>query len=204
MLTAEGVQRLADRGVRTVFDLRSPKEREEFATPDLGAWGVQQVSVAVFDSDASPVGLADTFPDYATVYRRFLDTGAEAYRVLVETLAASEGGFLFHCAVGKDRTGVAAALLLSLVGVERETIVTDYAQSAELLRPMLPMWQEGMAKRGLAASRAKELMASEPEDMRSLLQYVDDRWQSAEGYLRWIGVGSTSLYATRARLLDER
>ncbi len=200
-LTPESLGRLHSRGVRTVVDLRSGNEREEFPTPGLAPLGIHHVFAPVFESDASPVGLANEFPGYATVYRTFLETGREAYRVVLETVATTGGGLLYHCAVGKDRTGVATALLLDLVGVAEETIVADFAESAANLAPMLPQWKEGMAERGMDPSRAEELMASNPEDMVGLLQHLRETWGSAEGYFRDLGVESETLEAARGRLL---
>lgn len=201
-LTEQAFDELDRLNVRTVVDFRSAPEREEHATPELGRHGIRHVVAPVFETDGSPSGLVENFPGYAAVYRGFLETGRGAYRQLAETIAASEGGLIFHCAVGKDRTGVAAALLLDLAGVPGDVIVEDYAHSARLLLPMLPTWKEGMAKRGLDVSKAEELMASHPADMADLLEHLGATWGSAAGYFANIGVNAGTLGAVRERLLD--
>ncbi|MFN0147371.1 MAG: tyrosine-protein phosphatase [Dehalococcoidia bacterium] len=200
-LTAETVSVLRDMGVATVLDLRSGKEREEFVTPDLGPHDVRHVFAPVFESDASPVGLAEEFPGYRAIYPKFLETGREAYRILADTLSDTDGGFLYHCAVGKDRTGVATALLLELVGVADDEILDDYSHSARLLAPMLEKWKAGMKERGLDPNRAEEMMASNPADIASLLVHLRDRWGDAEGYFLDIGVTSATLTRVRERVL---
>jgi protein-tyrosine phosphatase len=60
------------------------------------------------------------------LYRQLPLIFRAAYAALFQQIMAGELPLLFHCAVGKDRTGVAAALVLSALGVEREQIVEDY------------------------------------------------------------------------------
>jgi protein-tyrosine phosphatase len=55
----------------------------------------------------------------------------DQYNAFFRILLEAEGPVLFHCSAGKDRTGVAAALLLSALGVERETVIQDYLLSAQ-------------------------------------------------------------------------
>ena len=200
-LTAETVALLAGIGVATVLDLRSGKEREEFVTPDLAPHSIRHIFAPVFEADASPVGLAKDFPGYSAIYPTFLETGRGAYRTLADTLGETDGGFLYHCAVGKDRTGVATALLLDLVGVADDEILDDYSHSARLLAPMLSKWQAGMKERGLDPNRAEEMMASNPGDMASLLAHLRDGWGDAEGYFLDIGVTLATLSRVRERVL---
>lgn len=196
-----GVARLRDMGVRTIVDLRSTEERERDVTPTVAWAGIDVVAAPVFEQDASPVALSEDFAGFAAVYQRMLETGRDAYRVLVETLARREDRLLVHCAAGKDRTGVAAALLLSLAGVDAETIVSDYARSAELLAPQWSAWEPRMRERGVDPERVRPLMASDPADMAATLVHIELRWGSAEGYLADVGVSAADREAARARML---
>jgi len=199
-LTPEGVAALADTGIKTVVDLRSAEERSATPTPDLTAFGINHVAAAVFEQDASPVGLpSEDFPGFATVYERMLEHGAPAYRTLFGLLADAEGRVLFHCAAGKDRTGVAAALLLDLLEVPDETIVDDYTRSAELLAPLVQEWLPTMKERGVSLERAAKLMAARGEDMAATLDYIRRRYGSGEGYLRGIGVADGQVEAVKSR-----
>ena len=199
-LTGAGVQALADSGIRTIVDLRSKVERERDVTPDLDHTGVRNVIAPVFEQDHSPVGMDTEFPGYAVIYQRMLESGRNAYRTLFETIADSPDGVLFHCAAGKDRTGVAAALMLGLAGVEPETIVEDYRVSFELLEPLLTEWLPKMAERGIDEARGRQLMASNPEDMAATLEHIDTLYGSAAGYLESIGLSPATMSAARARL----
>lgn len=199
-LTASGIGGLADTGVQTVIDLRSTEERERDVTPDLGAAGIRHIHAPVFEQDHSPVGMEAEFPGYAVVYQRMLESGRRAYRTLFEALTETPGGVLFHCTAGKDRTGVAAALMLGLVGVDRQTVIDDYRVSFDLLRPLLAEWLPAMAERGIDEGRAQQLMDSPAEAMMATLEHLDEAFGGAEGYLRDIGLSAATISAARGRL----
>lgn len=200
-LTDSAFAELTDRRVRTIVDFRSEAERERDVTPDVARFGIRKVLAPVWDKDASPPGMANEFPGYAAVYPLFLEAGTFAYRTLFETIADAEGAVLFHCAAGKDRTGIAAALLLEVAGVPDDQILEDYSRSAALLRPVLEEWLPRMNERGITEEHAMRLMASDSPDMASTLQVVRERWGSAEGYLREAGVTDDVIVAVRARIV---
>ncbi|WBL36268.1 tyrosine-protein phosphatase [Tepidiforma flava] len=199
-LTERGLEQLREQEVLTIVDFRSDVERERDVTPDTRRYGIRVVHAPVFQHDASPVGLANEFPGFAAVYAMFPEMGMSAYRTLFETLAEAEGRVLFHCAAGKDRTGVAAALLLELAGVEDEAIIEDYTVTELLLAPLKDQWLPQMRERGYDEERAAALLAAPREDMEATLRHLRARFGSAEGYARAIGVSDTALSAVRARL----
>ena len=75
--------------------------------------------------------------DISQRYRASVALHAEQYREFFRTLLEADGPVLFHCSTGKDRTGVAAALLLLALGVDEERIVTDYMFSKYLVHEKL-------------------------------------------------------------------
>lgn len=201
-LTPQGLGALAEAGVTTIVDLRSTVERERDVTPDPSAVGISHVFAPVFEQDHSPVGAADSeFPGYFAVYQRMLESGRHAYRTLFENIADCDGRVVFHCTAGKDRTGIAAALMLGLAGVDRETIVEDYAHSYRLLEPLLAEWLPKMAERGMDEAKARELMGSDPEDMARTLDHIDSLYGGPAGYLESIGLSASALSAVKARLV---
>ncbi len=76
------------------------------------------------------------------IYRRLPFEQADSYRHLFNRLNAGNVPLLFNCSAGKDRTGVAAALLLSALGVGRETIIEDYLLSNEAIEGLRIMMLE--------------------------------------------------------------
>jgi protein-tyrosine phosphatase len=113
-----------------------------------------------------------------------------AFREVFRALADErEGAVLFHCTSGKDRTGLVAAILLSLAGVPREEIVHNYAISAQYLNPV-PLVRE-------PENAARE---SPPGAIEAFLRVLEDQYGGAYSYLRTIGVSETEVDALMARL----
>ena len=201
-LTEGGLGTLADAGVKTIVDLRSTVERERDVTPDPSRAGISHVFAPVFEQDQSPVGAAeDEFPGYFTVYQRMLETGRNAYRTLFEQIADTDGKVVFHCTAGKDRTGVGAALMLGLAGVEAETIVEDYSHSYRLLEPVFSEWLPKMAERGIDEAKARKLMGSDPVEMERTLTHIETLYGGPAGYLESIGLSASTLSAVKSRLV---
>jgi protein-tyrosine phosphatase len=128
-------------GVRTIVDLRGVNEAAE--TPHridgmecriVGAHiepGVgDKIRGAVADGSASPHLMMQFLTDH---YRDYPRRCAPGFRALFATLSdGAHRPLVFHCTAGKDRTGFASALLLSLLGVPWEAVVEDYLRTNEL------------------------------------------------------------------------
>lgn len=198
-LTEAGLAQLAALQVTTIVDLRSSRELETRPTRDVSRAGINVVHAPVVEYDGSPLSAAD-FKGHAVRYRELLDLGQAAYRLLFETIAESEGAVLFHCSAGKDRTGVAAALLLSLAGVEDDEIVADYASSASLLEPLFEAWRPRFEEDGIPDELARRLMGSEPADMSATLLHIRESWGGAAGYMSLTGMAPAQIAKLRARL----
>ena len=109
---------------------------------------------------------------------------------------------LFHCAAGKDRTGVAAALLLDLAGVPDEHIIEDYALSTTELEPMVEERMDRFEEYGISIETGRMMMAAPPRDMELTLEFIRGRWGSAAGYMGTLGLSPTTIDAVRARMLS--
>ncbi|MFB7674182.1 tyrosine-protein phosphatase [Kitasatospora purpeofusca] len=137
-LTAEGWDALLDHGVRTVVDLRNIEEYK----PLLPLPGDVELVRVPLDELAGPAwwqtyGHLDGTP---LALRPYLDHCPRAVAELIATIAgARPGGLVVHCGAGRDRTGLAALLLLALAEVEPAEIVADYLLSAPNVRPLYGM-----------------------------------------------------------------
>jgi protein tyrosine/serine phosphatase len=135
-LTAAGWRAATEHGIRTLLDLRSEPER--VADPPEHA-GFTHTRLSLFDHfDGDPSYRADLMARVANVdiaerhrilYREALELDASRFARAVGVLAEADGGVLFHCVGGKDRTGMLTALLLRLVGVAVEEVDADYVRS---------------------------------------------------------------------------
>ncbi|WP_370414960.1 tyrosine-protein phosphatase [Streptomyces fradiae] len=126
---ASDLERFRELGIEAVIDLRYPSEiahRGRHPESEPQTWHNLSIEHRPYDQvDRAPDPdpwrfLADRFAEVA------LDGAAEIRRAL-ETIATTEGPLVFHCAAGKDRTGLLAALVLGLLDVPDEHVVADFA-----------------------------------------------------------------------------
>ena len=119
-------------GLRQVIDLRWPSELEEAPSVFPASDHVTYTNIPLLADDPTPeVGLAG-------LYRHIFDERAPQLVEVIRALLEPDGApAVIGCAAGKDRTGVAIAIILAVCGVPRDLIVDDYALSAALFaRPM--------------------------------------------------------------------
>jgi protein-tyrosine phosphatase len=125
---------------------------------------------------------------------------AEAMRVLANAQSLPA---VFHCAAGKDRTGVLAALLLASLGVNDELICADYG----LTRDAMQRWaawskqhQPELAQR--IATIPPVFLAADPEAMAIILGELHDKFGSVANFVREIGVDSETIDSLQHLLLE--
>jgi len=115
---------------------------------------------------------------------------------------------VFHCAAGKDRTGILAALLLSSLGVADEDVVADYALTGEAVPRMLAAWKAAAAAKpapddGVPATPTPAaFLAAEPDAMAGLLTLIGEVHGSTRDYVRTLGVSDAVLADLEAALLE--
>jgi protein-tyrosine phosphatase len=102
-------------------------------------------------------------------------------------LLAGHAPLAFNCNAGKDRTGIAAALLLTALGVPRATIIEDYLLTNRYLDPRSftsapPSAANPLA--GMSPDAARMLLAADPSYIRAAFDVIDGHKDGAEGYLR--------------------
>jgi len=170
-LTPAGCEAFRALGIRRVVDFRNRLASSPLFGGD---------ALCVFEAatvDLLPVGGGDNDPTLPA-YVQFVRNNADSYRRALSLLA--EPGnlpLLYHCAAGKDRSGVMTALLLTLLGVDRETVMQDYGLS------------------DLVGA------TTNPQAMIDLLDEVD-RQGGIEAYLAGIGLSPATQAAIRDTLLE--
>ncbi|MER7672944.1 tyrosine-protein phosphatase [Kitasatospora sp. NPDC096128] len=195
-LTREGWDALLDHGVRTVVDLRDAEEyRPLLPLPE----DVELIRVPL-DELAGPAwweahGRQDGTP---LAFRPYLEHCPHAAAALVTAIAgARPGGLVVHCGAGRDRTGLAALLLLALAGVDRAAIAEDYLLSGPNVRPLYGMLGLPDPYHRIDAALAEAGTTAEA----ALAATLD--WLDPAGYLLAAGVTPAQVAAVRARLLPE-
>lgn len=200
-LTTDSQQALLDYGVRTVIDMRFPREIAKTPNVFAQSTAVTYLNLAVFtDEAASQVEFVETLFEQNLFT---LDECQAQMRTVFEAIATQPLGVLVHCTIGKDRTGLIVALLLSLVGVPLEIIAQDYALSAVYLEPVLEkMRQRARASRPEIAYKLELKLTALPETILDTLNYVEQKYGGALGYLQTIGVTSAQIIALGALLVE--
>jgi protein-tyrosine phosphatase len=200
-LTADGQQALLAYGVRTVIDLRSPQEVEK--EPSLFSQNHSHhpfyLNLPLEKQYPHVSALISQAKTRSEVYCIVLDHYSEAVAdVMRAVVTASPGAVVIHCHAGKDRTGIIAALLLSLVEVPAEIIAADYAESQTRLWPLYKQPLTEAEKKG-EVNFWLEQTATE-EMIYRLLNHVDAKYGGADKYLRESGISSEEIDRLKARL----
>lgn len=202
---------LAEHGVRVVLDLRDHTERDTegvFEGPGIEVEHHPILDpVYRWDRDVSPPpgGLpADASVVLAHRYAEILDAFAGRFVAAVDRIARAEGGVAYHCAVGKDRTGLLTALVLSTLGVADEVIAADYARSARATAVQVH-WLEIFGQPTSDVSDddlAHGLWSARPGTMLAALEHLERRHGGAERYLVDHGLDPAAPDALRDRLVE--
>jgi protein-tyrosine phosphatase len=204
-LTDEDRALLEGLGIRRIFDLRSDLELAEHGAGDFSLAADRHRHVPLVSISLS---LSDPRIDWSKVdlgarYLEMMIEGRAVIREIFEHVATSDdGATLFHCTGGKDRTGVVAAVLLRTLGVDDETIVSDYAVSEKYLASFVEASRSLMEREGFDPQIVLYLCGSPAERMEKMLKDLDARWGSTKRYLDWAGVGEATIASLRSKLLD--
>jgi len=214
LFRADGLQRIADEdvhglaalGIRTVVDLRRPDEVE---IKRLQADGIVYHHHSVQPEDWDISTYDDELGSARFLADRYLDMTsrrADAVGDVLTLIATSSNAPLaFHCAAGKDRTGVVAALTLSLLGVSDSDVTADYALSggatqrwlewARVNRPEIV--EQVLALPGPWHLAPAEAIGYFLDDLRS-------EHGSVEAFVASVGVDATLIDEMRGHLLERR
>jgi protein tyrosine phosphatase (PTP) superfamily phosphohydrolase (DUF442 family) len=132
-VTARGWQQAYDAGVRTVIDLRNDDEVSTQATAPAHMVRRRVPLDGIEDFEFWEPFLASGLHGTPLYYEKFLREKSDRVAAAMTALAESDGGVVFHCGGGRDRTGLITLLLLDLAGVDRGAILDDYAQDDDAL-----------------------------------------------------------------------
>jgi protein tyrosine/serine phosphatase len=196
-LTDAGRAAMFGYGIETIVDLRSPRELNLIANP-LRDHRAYRHFPLLQDADLDEVNRLEGI---SAVYRWQVDRRGAMFAATLHALAeAPPGGVVVHCHAGKDRTGLVAALLLSLAGVERDVIVDDYALSDQEMQALYEV--ETADEVDLDLKHAMRLKYhAYPDVMAGLLDYLDDAHGGVIAYLEAIGVSGESRERLRRLLV---
>ncbi|NKX56570.1 tyrosine-protein phosphatase [Arthrobacter mobilis] len=181
LTTHEQLQDLVSAGLRAVIDLRSPEELNRTGRGPSMAYQIEHYHLPLTDGISTPAVMAEVFRAirtprdvgkwYAQLFRDRVSTILHALQVIAYT----DGGVLFHCAAGKDRTGILAAVVLSCLGTDQRTIIADYALTRHNIATVLHRLDGGgtpprSATGTFTGYAGHPLMGADEDNMRGMLE----------------------------------
>lgn len=207
-LTDAGRRALLDHGVTRIVDLRFPEELAE--DPPAADAPVEVVHISLLGPSRTPeweaefaaaMDRSETAEEYLVwSYVEFLERYRERFARVFEAIArAPAGPVVVHCMGGKDRTGIVVALALLVAGASLDDVVADYALSEANLAETHVHWVDA-ATDERERRRREMLLPTPPGAMRRVLEELERRHGSAEGYLRDAGVSEADLERLRGRV----
>lgn len=181
--------RLADMGVSLVVDFRDADEIRRH--PDKTLPGAKRMHLPALPDLRTLFPAVETAtPAQARVafremykYLAIAPEAITAYGTLFRELLAAKGKpVLFHCTQGKDRTGVAAILIMSALGFDRESCVEEYLRTNEFAQGQLEAMRLARATEEELALMAQVFPVFEP-NVRYYFDCIDNEYGSMDNYL---------------------
>ncbi len=197
-LSGSGHDALAELGLRSIIDLRTPTEIALEPNQFVTQSDITYVNLALVNAlrpQNQPLSGLNEF------YRYMLDHCRETIGAVFTQLAAPGAlPALIHCTAGKDRTGLIVALLLSLADVPNHVIAADFALSEPALAAA-PAFAHHRQR--LLAAGYGHLLCAPPELIGENLNYLEEAHGGVLHYLRTCGLSEPTLHKLRVALLEE-
>ena len=202
LTTADLAKLRGEIGLGHVVDLRSSGEIAIDGRGRLAAEPLRIHHLPLFDgagTASADLGARITLSD-----RYFLMTEHAKGPIarVIQTLAEARAPAVYHCAAGKDRTGVISAVLLGVLGVADEIIVADYAATQQNLDAIIARLMASEGYQSMLENLPPDTLHAEPQTMISLLERVGEKYGSMRGYAREIGVSDQAVARLERRLLE--
>lgn len=215
--TGDQLASLQAKGFRSIVDLRSAREREEaphdWHGPDCRWLGLDvNADLRVFGHDGRERLIQGPEPEIAIAtmaetYREVVTALMPHWPVIAGALIDGEVPMMLNCTAGKDRTGVAIALLLELAGVSRDVIIEDYMRSSIFGDNLV---RDGEVEPGMMASfgfmpstgQIDALIGVRADYLEAVWDEIAQRWTDVPGYFDAAGLDETTQSRVRAVLVN--
>jgi protein-tyrosine phosphatase len=209
-ISREDATKLRDLNIRTIIDLRAPKEVKrnrrsiDHSVTLSMPLDFQQTTRDRLRPYLYKKGTEEILADISNqLYLDILDAAAPVFRQLIELLLSGENTpLLIHCQAGKDRTGIMTALLLLALGAEREWIVSDFLKSNDAL---IPYFKKLLIIRKIItfgffpSARMLYVVTVKKRNIDSIIDRVENHYGGIEGFLSSAGLNSTDILKLREK-----
>ncbi len=206
-LVPSDVDRLTELGMRSVIDLRSSVELDRTGRGPLEDTDMQWVHAPLSHGDAAagnvlPPALAEG--DLGRHYVNSLVERTETLAEVIEHLASRDNlPAVFHCTAGKDRTGMVAALVLSLVGVPDDVIVHDYTLTDDRMALVMERIRASGDFPEPVTPLLERVGRAEAASMETFLAAVRETHGDAQGWASDAGLSDDTLASLHAVLVTD-
>lgn len=162
-------ERVAEHGIKLIVDFRSRAEAEAIGRGPLGDHPIEYLNLPLLDFTKEDHNLGQQIEQLSFTnqmlgawYAKVFVGAAPMIVEGLQAIADTDGPAVFHCAIGKDRTGIFAASVLTLMGASREEVVRDFTLTEERLPQILarlsvsqPFWSEDVIVKSGTLLRAE-------------------------------------------------
>ena len=186
-----------DYKLATVIDLRTYREIEE--RPDVKIEGIKYIHMPIFEKRAPGIthesiddGQNQRRVDLTKMYEEMLE-GEYLQRIseIIKTiinLKNEEYSVLIHCTEGKDRTGIVIALILMILGADKETIINDYLYTNKVNKKKANNHYLKARLFKLDKTRAenvKNILLARPEYIKSVFDVIEQDWSGIDNFIKY-------------------
>ena len=200
-LTSADLEKLAGEvELGHVIDLRSDEEVEEIGRGPI-ADQVAVHSIPLFGHVSRGSGFKRP-SDMGELYFMMLSLAQQPIAEVVRLLVELQEPAVFHCAAGKDRTGVISAVLLSLAGIPEETVIADYSFSRQNIDEINRRLGEADTYQRFMNEMPEGASDADPACMEGFLSRVREHHGSVEGWAEQAGLDGDLIERLRQKLLD--
>lgn len=201
-LTADDIILLRDQiRLGHIIDLRSSGELRSEGRGALANEPLAFHHLPLFDGNSRSARAESAHMTLGRRYFLLSRMAGERIAHVLTVLSEADGPAVYHCAAGKDRTGVISAILLGVLGVPDAVIVADYAATKDNLDAIVGRLLSLEGYRTVLADLPPDTLHAEPETMVEFLESIRAEYGSMRGYAQQAGVAPAALDRLRARLI---
>lgn len=172
--------------IRRIYDLRSLGEREQSPVNhkiDVVGFDVTNSKASAKMDNAFLEKIAPNANGFMLMLYQDYLAFSPILKPLMQQVIKEKDPFLFHCAAGKDRTGVVGTLIMAILGFTEESMILEYDQLDE--RVIIGA-EEGLRKQGLSEELIKQLRplnGVDPMFIKAFIQAIKNKYQTLDRYL---------------------
>lgn len=196
-LTTKDLEKLKEKYFfHTVIDLRTSREKEE--RPDRYSKSYKYIEIPIFDEsvpgithEEHPSGIVKSRMNMEDLYREVL-TGEYLEKVglavrTIMSLEEDDYSVYFHCTAGKDRTGLIAAILLTILGVDRNVIIKDYLYTNKVSkkRAKFLYWKIRLFDKDIdKAEEVRDLVSAKESYIMAAFDEIFESWNGIDNFVK--------------------